>query len=53
MENIKPDVTLIFPPCLKETGTVPAGVPSLVSYLKKKGYNPLSIDGDMIYKKNL
>ena len=53
LENIKPDVTLIFPPCLKETGTVPAGVPSLVSYLKKKGYNPLAIDGDMIYKKNL
>jgi radical SAM superfamily enzyme YgiQ (UPF0313 family) len=45
------DVVVIFSPLIEGIPIPPAGIPSLVSYLKDKGMVPHVLDLDMAYKK--
>ena len=48
----KHDIFLVFPPLIKTEVCPPAGIPSLVSYLKSQGYNPFALDFDLLFKKS-
>ncbi len=47
------DVCLISSALIESVPNPPAGVPSLVSYLKSEGYSPLALDLDSLYKKTI
>ena len=52
MENQKQyDICLISSALIESVPTPPAGVPSLVAYLKAQGYFPLVLDLDLFFKK--
>lgn len=52
MENQKQyDICLISSALIESVPTPPAGVPSLVAYLKAQGYSPLVLDLDLLFKK--
>jgi len=44
-------ICLIFPPLIKTEACPPAGIPSLVAYLKARGHNTSVLDMDLVLKK--
>jgi len=50
--NAEYDICLIFPPDAGIELCPPAGIPSLVSYIKTKGFRSLVIDLDSVFKKS-
>jgi len=53
MKAYEYDICLVSPPLIESVPTPPAGVPSLVAYLKQEGYSSLVLDLDLLYKKTI
>lgn len=46
------DICLLFPPLIGVESCPPAGVPSIVAYLKEHGYKTFVLDMDLLFKKS-
>lgn len=45
-------ICLVWPPLVDVASCPPAGIPSLVAYLKSRGYNPTVVDFDLHFNRN-